>query len=130
MVYEGKVLLVGTVKEEKLVKKAEDIAWNKKNVSEVANYIVTGKNDLVDYIKDTRISIELKAKLLTDSEISEVNFMNTTENRNLFIMGIAQDQKEMDRVLKHAAEIAGVKKVINLIVRKNDPKRKEKESDK
>lgn len=123
LVYEGKVLLVGTVKEEKLINEAETIAWDKKNVLEVANYIVIGKNDLVDYIKDTRISIELKAKLLTDSEISEVNFTNTTENRNLFIMGIARDQSELEKVLKHAAEIAGVKKVINLIVLKDDPKR-------
>tara|TARA_B100001027_G_scaffold212821_1_gene182627 strand:+ start:581 stop:1183 length:603 start_codon:yes stop_codon:yes gene_type:complete len=123
LVYEGKVLLVGTVKEEKLINEAETIAWDKKNVLEVANYIVIGKNDLVDYIKDTRISIELKAKLLTDSEISEVNFTNTTENRNLFIMGIARDQNELEKVLKHAAEIAGVKKVINLIVLKDDPKR-------
>lgn len=123
LVYESKVLLVGTVEEKDLVKKAENIAWEKKNVLEVANYIMTGKNDLVDYIKDTRISIELKAKLLTDAEISEVNFMNTTENRNLFIMGIAQDKKELDKVLKHAAEIAGVKKVINLIMLKDDPKR-------
>ena len=123
LVYEGKVLLVGTVKEEKLINEAETIAWDKKNVLEVANYIVIGKNDLVDYIKDTRISIELKAKLLTDAEISEVNFTNTTENRNLFIMGIARDQSELEKVLKHAAEIAGVKKVINLIVLKDDPKR-------
>ena len=126
LVYEGKVLLVGTVKEKKLITEAEDIAWQKKNVLEVANYIVVGKNDLVDYIKDTRISIELKAKLLTDSEISEVNFSNTTENRNLFIMGIARDQNELEKVLKHAAEIAGVKKVINLIVLKDDPKRVKK----
>ena len=127
LVYEGKVLLVGTVKEDSLIKKADDIAWEKKNVLEVANYIEKGENDLVDYLKDTRISIELKAKLLTDSEISEVNFMNTTENRNLFIMGISQNQKELDKVLKHASEIAGVKKVINLIVLKDDPKRIKKE---
>ena len=123
LVYESKVLLVGTVAEKSLVKKAEDIAWEKKNVLEVANYIVIGKNDLVDYIKDTRISIELKAKLLTDAEISEVNFINTTENRNLFIMGIAKNKKELDKVLNHAAEIAGVKKVINLIILKDDPQR-------
>ena len=46
------ILLVGTVKEDALIKKANDIAWKKKNVLEVANYIVIGKNDLVDYIKD------------------------------------------------------------------------------
>ena len=49
LVYEGKVLLVGTVKDETLVEKAEEIAWKKNNVLEVANYIITGKNDLVDY---------------------------------------------------------------------------------
>ena len=127
LVYEGKVLLVGTVEDKSLANKAEDIAWKKKNVLEVANYIVIGKNDLVDYIKDTRITIELKAKLLTDSEISEVNFMSTTENRLLFIMGIAQNQVELNKVLKHAAEIAGVKKVVNLIVLKDDHKRPKKE---
>jgi osmotically-inducible protein OsmY len=124
IVYEGKVLLVGTVENKDTSIKAEEISWQTKNVEEVANYISVGKNDLVDYVKDTRISLEFRAKLLTDQEISEVNFSSTTENRILYIVGIAQDEKEMIKVLDHASNIAGVKKIVNLIIKKNDPKRK------
>ena len=124
IVYEGKVLLVGTVENKDTSIKAEEISWQTKDVEEVANYISVGKNDLVDYLKDTRISLEFRAKLLTDQEISEVNFSSTTENRILYIVGIAQDEKEMIKVLDHASNIAGVKKIVNLIIKKNDSKRK------
>ena len=124
IVYEGKVLLVGTVENKDTSIKVEEISWETKNVKEVANYISVGKNDLVDYVKDTRISLEFRAKLLTDQEVSEVNFSSTTENRVLYIVGIAQDKKEIAKILDHASNIAGVKKIINLIIKKNDPKRK------
>lgn len=124
IVYEGKVLLVGTVESQDTSIKAEEISWQTKDVKEVANYISIGKNDLIDYVKDTRISLEFRAKLLTDQDISEVNFSSTTENRILYIVGIAQNEKEMIKVLDHASNIAGVKKIINLIIQKNDPKRK------
>ena len=123
IVYEGRVLLVGTVAEEQHKTKAEELAKNMSNVREIANYISIGKQGIVDYIKDTRISLELKAKLLTDKNVSEVNFTSTTENRVLFIIGIAQSKTEIDIILKHASDIAGVKKIINLIVEKDDPRR-------
>ena len=115
IVYQGRVLLVGTVAEENIKEEADQISWNTKNVKEVANYITIGKNDLIDYVKDTRISLELRAKMLTDKEVSEVNFSITTENRILYLVGIAQDSKELNKVLEHASNIAGVKKIINLI---------------
>ncbi len=115
IVYEGRVLLVGTVVEESIKKTANQISWNTKNVNEVANYITIGKNDLIDYVKDTRISLELRAKMLTDKKVSEVNFSVTTENRILYLVGIAQNNKELNKVIEHASNIAGVKKIVNLI---------------
>ena len=115
IVYEGRVLLVGTVVEENIKETANQISWNTKNVKEVANYIAIGKNDLIDYVKDTRISLELRAKMLADKEVSEVNFSVTTENRVLYLVGIAQNNKELNKVIEHASNIAGVKKIINLI---------------
>ena len=115
IVYQGRVLLVGTVEEESIKENASQISWNTKNVREVANYITIGRNDLIDYVKDTRISLELRAKMLTDKEVSEVNFSVTTENRVLYLVGIAQNNKELNKVIEHASNIAGVKKIINLI---------------
>jgi len=115
IVYEGRVLLVGTVVEESIKETANQISWNTKNVNEVANYITIGKNDLIDYVKDTRISLELRAKMLTDKKVSEVNFSVTTENRILYLVGVAQNNKELNKVIEHASNIAGVKKIINLI---------------
>ena len=54
---------------------------------QVANYITIGENDLIDYVKDSRISLELRAKMLTDKEVSEVNFSVTTENGNSLSCG-------------------------------------------
>ena len=119
IVYEGRVLLVGTVVEENIKETANQMAWNTKNVKEVANYITIGKNDLIDYVKDTRISLELRTKMLTDKEVSEVNFSITTENRILYLVGIAQNNKELSKVIDHASNIAGVKKIVNLIKLKN-----------
>merc|ERR1712159_379012 len=101
IVYEGRVLIVGTVETEKNKEQVEEIAWNTKNVQEVANYITIGKNNLVDYVKDTRISLEFRAKLLTDKEVSEVNYSSTTENRVLYIVGIAQNKEEIEKVILH-----------------------------
>ena len=61
---------------------------------------------------------------MTDKDISEVNYSSTTENRILYIIGVSQNQEELDKVLYHAANVAGVKKIINLVVDKNSPSRK------
>ncbi|MAJ24769.1 MAG: hypothetical protein CMP36_04595 [Rickettsiales bacterium] len=119
IVYEGNVLLVGTVEQKNMKEKAEEISWNTKNVNEVANYISLGKNDLIDYVKDTRISLEFRTKLLTDKDISEINYSATTENRVLYLVGIAKDNIELKKVIEHASNIAGVKKIVNLIRLKN-----------
>ena len=126
IVFEGKVLLVGTVKNDSFKKSAVSIVRKINNVKEIADYIVVGKESVIDYLKDTRISIEFKAKLLTDKDISEVNYSSTTENRILYIIGVSQNQEELDLVLTHASNIAGVKKVINLVIDKNSTDRKNK----
>ena len=124
IVFEGKVLLVGTVKNNESKEIAESLAWKISNVEEVANYIIVGKENVIDYLKDTRISLEFKAKLLTDRDISEVNYSSTTENRVLYVIGVSQNEEELEKVLSHGSSIAGVKKIVNLVIDKNSPKRK------
>ena len=55
---------------------------------------------------------------MTDKDISEVNYSSTTENRILYIIGVSQNQEELDKVLFHASNVPGVKKIINLVMDK------------
>jgi len=123
IVFEGKVLLVGTVKNNEFRKTAESIVRKIENVNEVANYIVVGKENVIDYLKDTRISLEFKARLLADEDVSEVNYSSTTENRIIYIIGVSQNNQELEKVLSHASSVPGVKKIVNLVVDKNSPAR-------
>ena len=124
IVFEGKVLLVGTVKDNEFKEIAESIVRKIENVDEVANYIVVGKENVIDYLKDTRISLEFKARLLADEDVSEVNYSSTTENRIIYIIGVSQNNQELEKVLSHASSVPGVKKIVNLVVDKNSPTRK------
>ena len=63
----------------------------------MANYVIVGKESVIDYLKDTRISLEFKAKLLADKDISEVNYSSTTENRIIYIIGVSQNQEELTK---------------------------------
>ena len=50
-----------------------------------------------------------------DKRILSINYNIETVNQIIYIMGIAQNQEELDRVIQHAKNIANVKKVINYV---------------
>ena len=50
-------------------------------------------------------------KLTVDSQVKAINYSIDTVNGHIFIMGIAQDQKELDRVLDHARDVSYVRRV-------------------
>ena len=123
-VIEQRVMLVGVVASEAFRDKAAEIAWKSPNIKEVLNEITIEKNtSLVDSAKDARISITLSGLLLTDSEITDINFTHSVSNQVIFIIGIAQNEKEANNVIHHARTVKGVKKVISHILLKNDKKR-------
>ena len=123
-VIEQRVMLVGAVASEKIRDKAAEIAWKSPNIKEVLNETTIEKNSsLVDSAKDARISITLSGLLLTDPEIADINFTHSVSNQIIYIIGIAQNKNESDKVIHHARTVKGAKKVISHILLKNDKKR-------
>jgi osmotically-inducible protein OsmY len=123
-VIEGRVHLSGTVptNEERLT--ATRIAWGTPNVKEVVNDIeVTNEGDLLDTVRDRWINTQVRARILTDSAIKDINYTINTQNRTIYILGIAQDQAELDRVLAHARSIPEARRVVNYALLKDDPRR-------
>ena len=113
-VVEGRVLLLGSVKKPEDRVEAVRLAWQAKGVKEVINEIqVTDQGGLVDYARDTWISAQLKTKLLLDKEIKAINYNVETVNGVVYMIGIAQDQAELERATNHARTIKHVRKVIS-----------------
>ena len=125
IVIEQRVLLVVIVVNEKIRDKAAAIAWETNKVKEVLNEVTINKNlNLVSSAKDARISLNLSGLLIGDSNISDINFSHSVSGQTIYIIGIAENDSELNNVLNHARTIQGVKKVVSHIILKDDPKRK------
>ena len=63
----------------------------------------------------------LAAVLLADKSIKDVNYTTDVVHGIVYLMGVGQDQAEVDRVIEHAKNLNGVKRVENYVVLKDDP---------
>ena len=125
-VQEGRVDLTGKVEKPEERVEAVRLAWQAAGVRQVIDDIqVTDQSGIMDYGRDTIIATKLRTKLLFDSKIKNINYTVDVENGVIYVMGIAQDQDEIDRVLAYARDIEGVKKVVNNVILKSDPRRKQ-----
>ena len=125
IVIEQRVLLVGNVINDNLRDKAAAIAWETKKVKEVLNEVTINKNlNIVSSAKDARISLNLSGLLIGDSDISDINFSHSVSGQTIYIIGIAENEEELNNVLDHARTIPSVNKVVSHIILRDDPKRK------
>ena len=113
-VVEGRVLLTGSVADPESRVDAVRLTWQIDGVGEVLNEIqITDDSGLVDFALDTWISTQLRTKLLLDREIKALNYNVETVNGVIYMIGIAQNKLELDRVTNHARTIENVRKVIS-----------------
>jgi osmotically-inducible protein OsmY len=124
-VHEGRVLVSGTVKDAQIRADAIQLTWKAKGVREVINEveIIPEGTGIVDYGRDAAISTELKARLLFAKEINSVNYSTEVVNGSVYLLGVAQNQAELERVLNVARNIKNVKRVVDHVLMKDDPRR-------
>ncbi len=123
-VVEGRILLTGQVRLPRMRIDAVRLAWKAKGVREVINEIkVTDEGGIISYARDSWISTQLKSKLLFDKKILSINYSIETVNGAVFLMGIAQNRQELNRVTNHARTLKYVKRVVSYVRLKTDPRR-------
>lgn len=123
-VQEGRVLLTGSVEKPETRIEAVRLTWQAPGVREVMDEIqVTDISGVNDYSKDVMISTTMRKRMMFDSNIKNLNYSIEVVNGIIYLMGIAQDQKELDRVVAHARDIANVRRVVNHVILKDDPRR-------
>jgi len=111
-VFENQAMLTGIVANEKARAKAIKLAWSAGTPKAIFNEIQIGDSSVVNFSKDSWSTASLTSKLTFDEAVLSINYSIETVNGTVYIMGIAQNQQELNRVIAHARTISYVQNII------------------
>lgn len=123
-VMEGRVMLIGLVPDAADRDEAGRIAWTVPGVREVINEVeIADRSTLETLPGDEWIAAKLRTRLLTDFEVSDINYATDVVNGSVYILGIGKDPAEIDRVAAHARDVSGVRRVVMHAITVDDTRR-------
>lgn len=109
--YQGKVLLTGQAPSSELASRAKQIALGVDGAVEVYNEIRQGTPVSLGIASaDTWITTKVRTQLLTSDTVKSSNVKVTTENGEVFLLGLVT-QQEGQTAAQIASQISGVKHV-------------------
>lgn len=121
-VTEGRVLVTGQVPTPEERVTAIRLVWQVDGVKEVINEVqVADSGGITGYARDAWISTQLRSRLAFDGSVSALNYSIDTVGGTIYIMGIAQNQAELDRVIAHARNIPYVQRVVPYVRMAGEP---------
>lgn len=113
-VHEGRALLTGVVQDEGMRADAVRLAYAVPGVKQVLNEIqLSPAGSVADYSRDAWITTQIKSKITLDEKILAINYKIETVNKTVYMIGIAQNQEELDRVLAVIRGVAYVRNIVN-----------------
>jgi len=122
-VLEGRVLLTGNVGSKLYIDEATKTSWAIRGVREVINELSVEMKPIANSANDTLIEKSIQSRLLVEKKMISTNYKIIVNNNIAYILGIAQNEGEMNRALHIASNAKGVSKVMNYIILKDDPRR-------
>ena len=112
-VLDGRIFLSGKVDEPEEKIKITKMAWETTGVRSVKNAItIKGQTNFKSTAKDILITSQLRTALILNKVTKSRNYTLETVNRNIYIFGIAMDDKEKKEVINEANKIYDVEEVI------------------
>lgn len=113
-VYESRALLTGIAPTEQMRADAVRLAWQADGVKDVINEIlVSPDTSFLDTARDAWISTRLETKLTFDEKILAINYVIETVAGTVYLIGIAQNEQELERVKNHARSLSYVKHIVS-----------------
>ncbi|HEY1096811.1 MAG TPA: BON domain-containing protein [Alphaproteobacteria bacterium] len=115
-VTEGRVLITGIVQDQQTRLDAVRLAWQAPGVTQVINEIkVENSEGISGYTRDSWIATQLRSKMIFDKDIESINYSTEIVASVVYLMGVAQSQDELNRVISHARGIRYVKEVVSYV---------------
>lgn len=115
-VNQGRVLLTGVVQDPEHRVEAVRLAWQPEEVRQVINEIQVADSDgVIGFARDTWISTRLRTVITFDRDVQSINYSIDTVQGTVYLMGVAQNQVELNRVVETARTIPDVRQVVSYV---------------
>lgn len=114
-VFEGAVLLNGALPNEHYIDEVARTVWQTNGVQKVYNYIRLDNPPSINVVnEDAVVSAKIRYQLSITRGVSSVNYKITMENGIVYLMGISENQAELDSVIAVIKNTVNVKDIIVL----------------
>lgn len=115
--FEGRLMLTGTMRSEEGRKKLIENAWKADGVDQVIDeVIIASKTSVGQGFEDTRIDQTLRAKMLADGDVTSGRYKIAVSNAVVYLLGAARSQRELDRAIELARSVGGAEKVVSHVM--------------
>ncbi len=115
-VNQGRVLVTGVVQNPEERVEAVRLAWQPDGVKQVINEIqVADGKGVMGYARDTWISTRLRTALTLDRDVQSINYSIDVVQGVVYLIGAAQSQSELNRVIETARTIPDVQRVVSYV---------------
>lgn len=113
IIYNSKAMIMGRVETEEMRAQAISLVWQIDGIKDVYNEILLKDDSSLDaFTQDTWINTKLFAALTFDGLILDINYKFDTEAGVVYVIGMAQNQGELNRFIGHAKSVEYVRKIV------------------
>lgn len=113
---QGRVLITGVVQNPDDRVEAVRLAWQVDGVKQVINEIrVADSEGVPGFVRDKWITTRLRTELTFTKNVGAINYSIDTVQGTVYLMGVARNQEELDRVIALARSIPNVKQVVSYV---------------
>jgi osmotically-inducible protein OsmY len=116
------VLITGVVNSEQAIDFIMKKAGEAQNVANIINELIVSPNKSRQTAQDFFIKNSIISKIKVKSLIKTINYKISVVDGKVFVIGIAENEKELETLTKSISTVRGVKKVVSYITLKNSVK--------
>ncbi|MFN0023369.1 MAG: BON domain-containing protein [Parvularculaceae bacterium] len=116
-VFEGRLLLTGSMRSEEGRRKLVENAWKARGVDQVIDEIVIGdKTSIGQGFADARIDAALRSKLIVNDDVKSGDYKIAVSDGAVFLLGAVRSERSLTQTLEIARAISGARRVVSHVI--------------